>query len=70
LPSGSWSAEDLLNALFEFVKKARANLSNTLNTGLSDDDTVELLKTRDIATAMRLVRAGLSNSKNLRSLPV
>jgi hypothetical protein len=57
-----------LDALFAFVQKARSDPSRTLNTGLSDDDTRELLMTRNIATAVRLVCAGLAKKKGLPSL--
>jgi hypothetical protein len=63
------STSELLDALFAFVQKARANLSGTLQTGLSDQDTRELLKTRDVANAVRLVRAGLANNRKLPVLP-
>jgi hypothetical protein len=68
-PPGEFrSADDLLDALFAFVQKARSDPSRTLNTGLSDDDTRELLMTRNIATAVRLVCAGLAKKKGLPSL--
>jgi hypothetical protein len=68
-PPGEFrSANDLLDALFAFVQKARSDPSRTLNTGLSDDDTRELLMTRNIATAVRLVCAGLAKKKGLPSL--
>jgi len=68
LPPGFKSTEGLLDDLFEFVAKARTNLSGTLNTGLSDDQTRRLLETQDIATAVRLVRTGLVNNRILRRL--
>jgi SLOG-like protein len=55
----------LLDDLFSFVKKARTDLPGTLRTGLNDQDTRELLKTRDVATAVRLVRTGLMSNRTL-----
>jgi len=69
LPRDSRSTENLLDALSAFVQKARINLSSTLNTGLGDQDTRELLKTRDVASAVRLVRMGLTNKNKLPTLP-
>jgi hypothetical protein len=40
-----------------------------LFTGLGDQETRELLTTRDVATAVRLVHTGLTNSKKLPLLP-
>jgi hypothetical protein len=69
LPDEARSTEALLDALFALVQAARGNLSGTLRTGLTDDETRELLRTRDIATAVRLVRTGLTNSRKLPLLP-
>jgi hypothetical protein len=67
-PANFRSTETLLDALFVLVKTARADLPGTLNTGLDDQDTRELLKTRDVANAVRLVRTGLVNRGILRHL--
>jgi hypothetical protein len=67
-PANFSSTETLLAALFDLVKAARADLPGTLNTGLSDQDTRELLKTQDVANAVRLVRTGLVNRGILRHL--
>lgn len=61
--------ENSLDDLFTFVLKARANLAGTLNTGLSDQETRELLQTSNIANAVHLVRLGLMNKNKLPSLP-
>jgi hypothetical protein len=61
LPSNLALTAPMLDSLFEFVKQGRGNLSGILNTGLNEDDTRELLETRDVANAVRLVRAGLQN---------
>jgi hypothetical protein len=59
LPGDFTSTGSLLDGLFGFVRQARGKLAETLNTGLTEDDTRELLTTRDVANAVRLVRAGL-----------
>lgn len=51
--------------LFSFVERARTNLSGTLETGLDDAQTRELLTTRNVDTAVRLVRTGLENQEKL-----
>jgi len=58
----------MLDALFSFVQNARADLSGTLNTGLSDEETRELLQTQNVNNAVRLVRTGLEKIYNLPSL--
>jgi SLOG cluster2 len=68
-PAKLANLENSLDALFAFVLQARANLAETLKTGLSDQETRELLKTSNIANAVHLVRAGLVNSKKLPALP-
>jgi hypothetical protein len=68
-PSGFRSTPDLLDALFGYILRARAALSQTLRTGLTDDETRELLRTRDIAAAVRLVRSGLAPNPKLPPLP-
>lgn len=69
MPTGARSSEALLDALFCFVKTARTGPSHVLHTGLSDEDTCELLKTRDIATAVTLVRKGLVAMEQFERLP-
>ncbi|MCZ7637493.1 MAG: hypothetical protein M5U12_16540 [Verrucomicrobia bacterium] len=56
-------------ALWQFIGAARAHPAATLHTSLTDDETRELLTTRDMNTAVRLVRAGLANQHQLRALP-
>ena len=67
-PNRFSSTEDLLDELFVLVKKARDNISGTLNTGLSEEDTRELLRTQDVANAVRLVRTGLVKQGILKPL--
>lgn len=57
-----------LDALWRFLEAARAQPAATLRTSLNDDETRELLTTRDMNTAVRLVRAGLANQHQLRDL--
>ena len=61
--------ENSLDTLYDFVVKARADLPGTLNTGLSDAQTRELLQSCDIGNVVHLVRTGLINSNNLPALP-
>ena len=67
VPSGLHDIEKSFEAVSEFVMRARENLSDTLMTGLDEDQNRELLKTGNIANAVRLVRCGLDTSKNLPS---
>jgi SLOG cluster2 len=68
-PTNLGGLENSLDTLFAFVLEARADLSATLRTGLSDQETRELLKTSNIANAVHLVRSGLVTSKKLPVLP-
>jgi hypothetical protein len=67
-PANLGGMENSLDELFAFVLQARADLSGTLRTGLSDQETRDLLKTSNIANAVHLVRAGLVTSKKLPPL--
>jgi hypothetical protein len=60
------STKKLLDDLYAFVLNARADLPNTLRTGLDGPETRELMTTRDIATAVRLVRKGLASSLDIQ----
>jgi len=62
------STEALFAALFRFVRAARKNPAATLNTGLSDKETRDLLSTQNIPDAVRLVRKGLLNNALLSPL--
>lgn len=59
LPQGVRSTQDALDALYTRLEAGRASPSAALNTGLNDDETRELLTTRDMRQAVRLVRKGL-----------
>ena len=69
LPPDVRLTQDLLDALFTFVVRAREKPAETLQTGLSDEETREMLRTRSISTAVGLVKKGLESTKKLRSLP-
>jgi hypothetical protein len=69
LPAGIRTTEDGLGLLFRFVEKARLNLAATLNVGLDETETRELLTTRDMSKAVQLVRKGLDAKIGLKSLP-
>ena len=68
-PPGFRTTTELLDALFAYVMKARAAPAETLRTGLTDDETRQMLKARDISEAVRLVRTGLTRSRKLPLLP-
>lgn len=68
IPPGCILTEQALDELFRFVCSARNNLSGTLNTGLTDSETRELLTTRNVPTAVRLIRLGLANQNKLPPL--
>jgi hypothetical protein len=65
LPNGIRSTEDSLRALRERLVLARPALAPTLNTGLDDAETRELLTTRDMGRAVQLVLKGLTQSAKL-----
>jgi hypothetical protein len=69
LPPAMPSAQEMFEALRSFVAQARVRPAETLRTGLSDQETRELLETRDVASAVRLVRTGLINQGKLQVLP-
>jgi hypothetical protein len=67
-PANLAGLERSLDALFAFVLQARADLSGTLQTGLSEQETRELLTTSNISNAIHLVRKGLVTMKKLPPL--
>jgi hypothetical protein len=69
LPPGARASARVLEDLFQFIEKARSNLAATLDTGLGDDETRELLETRDMNRAVQLVRKGLDAKFGLMTLP-
>jgi hypothetical protein len=58
-----------LDELFKFVEKERLGLSSTLHTGLSDEETSDLMKTGDMNHAVHLVLKGLGATIGLETLP-
>ncbi len=68
LPAGVLDPRATFDLLWDKILAAREHPSATLNTGLSDAQTRELLSTRDINLAIRLVREGLTNQNKLPPL--
>lgn len=68
-PPGIRSPERLYGGLSQFILQAQVNPAVALNTGLSELETRELLKTRDVGNVVRLVHAGLTRQKLLPVLP-
>lgn len=69
LPAGTCTTAVALKALFRSIQTAKPNLAAALNTGLSEEETRELLTTRDMGRAVQLVRQGLHTQMNLSPLP-
>lgn len=69
LPAGVRSTGEALKALFELIQAARADLPKALNTGLSLEETREMLTTWDVGRAVQLVRKGLESRVGLEALP-
>lgn len=69
MPPDLADLQNSLDALFDFVLKARTNLSGILRTGLSDQENRELLTTSNVSNAVHLVRSGLVSSNKLPTLP-
>jgi len=65
MPPGLPTTDAALDSLFDFLGRAHQAPAQVLATGLNDDETRELMQTRNIATAVRLVRRGLVNTGNL-----
>jgi len=59
LPTDCRSTEATLDELFPLLEEARKSPSAVLGTGLTDDETRELLETRSVANAVHLVHRGL-----------
>jgi hypothetical protein len=69
MPDGALGTDRSFDELFAFIQSARTDLSGTLYTGLPEAETRELLETRNVATAVRLVRQGLTATNKLMPLP-
>jgi hypothetical protein len=65
LPPGCRSTKEILETLADLLAKARANPAAALQTGLTNDDTRELMLTRSIDTAVHLVYSGFVKHNNL-----
>lgn len=70
LPKDCRSSKALFDALARQVRRARANPAKVLNTGLGDAMTRELLLTRNVDTAVRLVLAGFVKHSKLPKIAV
>jgi len=68
LPPGGRGSAQGLDEMFQFIEQARSNLAATLNTGLDDTETRELLKTPDMSRAVQLVRKGLEDRFGLKTV--
>ncbi len=69
LPEQARDPATVFDQLWQKLLAARASPAEMLNTGLSDDQTRELMTTQDPLTAVRLVRAGLATKWGLQDLP-
>jgi SLOG cluster2 len=65
VPGGVLTTDESLDRLVDFLSRARSNPADVLCTGLSYEETRELLATRNVATAVSLVRKGLIQMGNL-----
>jgi hypothetical protein len=63
------TTEATLASLGQYCRKAGADLAGTLNTGLDQQETRELLATCEIERAVQLVLKGLNKRMNLSTLP-
>lgn len=68
-PAGIRSMDELLEAVRDFVDKARHNPAEALKTGLDDPETRLLMQTHDIATVVRLVIKGLLAKQGVKAPP-
>lgn len=67
-PADFRSTKEILNSLFQRVLGARADLPQSLQTGLDPSETMELLKTTNLRRAVSLVRKGLAAKLHLGEL--
>lgn len=68
-PAGVRTTKEALDALFALLADAKADLAAALNTGLSQEETLELLATRDMGRAVQLVQKGMDSKMGLATLP-
>lgn len=69
LPAGIRATDQALGHLFAAVEQARTGLAAGLGTGLDEAQTRELMTTRDMGRAAKLVREGLSKRFGFVALP-
>jgi hypothetical protein len=69
LPTRARAPQTVLTDLWQRITAARASLAASLNTGLTEDETRELMTTRDMQAAIRLVKSGIAKRCNLPQLP-
>lgn len=69
LPPKARATEQALDDLHARLAAARANISGALHTHLDEQETRELLQTRDMRRAVQLVGKGLRNGFGLEDLP-
>jgi hypothetical protein len=69
LPDTFLPPEAAFDSLWQKIVEARKDLSETLQTGLSDEKTRDLLVTSEMNTVIQLVREGLTNKQKLTDLP-
>lgn len=68
LPSPLPAIPAAFDQLWQWVEQARGEPAAVLHTGLTDAETRDLLTTRDMATVVRLVKAGLTSQRQLPPL--
>ena len=69
VPPGARLTDPALDDLYGRLVAAGANVSTALHTNLDEQETRELLQTRDMARAVELVSKGLRNRFGLEDLP-
>jgi len=68
MPPGSRTSEQIFDALNEWIRKAWADPVGILNTGLTEEETLELLQTRNINRAVSLVLKSFRYHNKLPSI--
>ena len=69
IPPTARDTEQALDELHARLSSAGANISDVLHTHLDEQETRELLQTRDMRRAVQLVNKGLRNGFGLEELP-
>jgi hypothetical protein len=70
LPLGIRATGDALEALYRLLDAGRINIASILNSGLDEVETKDLLTTRDIRRAAKLVLKGLATKFQFESWSV